>query len=300
MIVSEKPDSVINWPWMSKNYDHFRRIDSSAVSDNFKNGTIPDYSKTTTERVPDENRFVVEVLDTYMYEPMEMVIFKDGRIMYVERRGDIKMYDPKTKKSKVIDRFDVSITGNYEDGILGVTLDPDFEKNNWIYINYSPAGKVAKQNVSRFVMKGDSILKETEKIVLEIPTQRETCCHSGGHLTFGPGNNLYISTGDNTSSKESDGFTPIDERPGRAPFDAQKSSGNTHDLRGKILRIHPEPDGTYTIPDGNLFPKDGSKGKPEIYVMGTRNAFRFSVFEGLKFFLNYDKRVTPEFEGLEK
>ena len=35
MIVSEKPDSVINWPWMSKNYDHFRRIDSSAVSDNF-------------------------------------------------------------------------------------------------------------------------------------------------------------------------------------------------------------------------------------------------------------------------
>lgn len=277
MMFSDKKDTVINWPWMSKNADRFLRTDAAALSDNLTKGSVPDYSKTTIKRMPEENRFVVEVLDTYMYEPMEMVIFKDGRILYVERRGDIKIYDPETKKSKVIAKFDVSITGNYEDGILGVTLDPDFDKNNFIYINYSPAGKVAKQNVSRFVIKGDTILRETEKIVLEIPTQRETCCHSGGHLTFGPGKNLYISTGDNTSSKESDGFTPIDERPGRAPFDAQKSSGNTHDLRGKILRIHPEPDGTYTIPDGNLFPKDGSKGKPEIYVMGTRNAFRFSV-----------------------
>ncbi|OZI05148.1 PKD domain-containing protein, partial [Siphonobacter sp. BAB-5385] len=52
---------------------------------------------------------------------------------------------------------------------------------------------------------------------------------------------------------------------------------NSNDLRGKILRIKPEADGTYTIPEGNLFPKDGSKGRPEIYVMGCRNPFRVSV-----------------------
>lgn len=237
----------------------------------------PDYGAATTARVPEANRFVMEVLDTYMYEPMEMVVFSDGRVLYLERRGDVKLYDPARKMTKTIATFDVSITGNYEDGMLGVALDPNYEENNWIYINYSPAGTVPKQNVSRFEMVGDSLIMRSEKIVLEIPTQRETCCHSGGHLEFGPNGDLYISTGDNTSSKESDGFTPIDERPGRAPFDAQKSSGNTHDLRGKILRIHPEPDGTYSIPDGNLFPKDGSQGKPEIYVMGTRNAFRFTV-----------------------
>jgi cytochrome c len=237
----------------------------------------PDYSDATTLRVPEENRFVTEVLNTYMYEPMEMVIFPDGRVLYLERRGNVKMYNPADGNTRTIATFNVSITGNYEDGMLGVALDPDFENNHWIYINYSPAGDIPKQNVSRFEMVGDSILRATEKIVLEIPTQRETCCHSGGHLEFGPDGDLYISAGDNTSSKESDGFSPIDERPGRAPFDAQKSSANTNDLRGKILRIHPEPDGTYTIPDGNLFPKDGSRGKPEIYVMGTRNAFRFTV-----------------------
>src|SRR5690606_37548887 len=113
--------------------------------------------------------------------------------------------------------------------------------------------------------------------ILEVPTQRETCCHSAGHLEFGADGNLYISTGDNTSSKESNGYTPIDERPGRGPFDAQKSSVNTNDLRGKILRIRPQPDGSYTIPEGNLFPPGAPDTRPEIYVMGTRNAFRFTV-----------------------
>lgn len=292
-------DTVRNWPWYERliqeslaaradpwnsRYDGGRisfllNPSAPAVAQalDFTIDDLPKYSNATSPRVPDANRFVTEVLDTYMYEPMEMVVFNDGRVLYLERRGDVKLYNPVRKKTKTIATFDVSITGNYEDGMLGVALDPDYEKNHWIYINYSPAGSVAKQNVSRFEMIGDSLILSSEKIILEIPTQRETCCHSGGHLEFGPDGDLYISTGDNTSSKESDGFTPIDERPGRAPFDAQKSSGNTHDLRGKILRIHPEPNGTYSIPDGNLFPKDGSRGAPEIYVMGTRNAFRFTV-----------------------
>ena len=54
-------------------------------------------------------------------------------------------------------------------------------------------------------------------------------------------------------------------------------AGNTNDLRGKILRIHPEDDGTYTIPEGNLFPKGTEKTRPEIYVMGDRNPWRISI-----------------------
>lgn len=303
VVLNVVKDTVLNWPWFQEitkdrlasksnpwksRYDGGRvyfaqlngeQTDNDIIEDavDYSIGSAPDFSHATTPRVPEANRFVVEVLDTYMYEPMEMVIFDDGRVLYLERRGDVKLFNPAEKKTKTIATFDVSITGNYEDGMLGVALDPDYKNNHWIYINYSPAGNIPKQNVSRFEMIGDSLIRSSEKIVLEIPTQRETCCHSGGHLEFGPEGDLYISTGDNTSSKESDGFSPIDERPGRAPFDAQKSSGNTHDLRGKILRIHPEPDGSYTVPDGNLFPKDGSQGKPEIYVMGTRNAFRFTV-----------------------
>jgi PKD repeat protein len=50
------------------------------------------------------------------------------------------------------------------------------------------------------------------------------------------------------------------------------------DLRGKILRIKPNDDGTYAIPPGNMF-TDGS-GKPEIYTMGNRNPFRIAVDRG--------------------
>ena len=78
---------------------------------------------------------------------------------------------------------------------------------------------------------------------------------------------------------ESDGYTPIDERPNRNPaFDAQRSAANTNDLRGKILRIKPDPtEADYTIPAGNLFAPGEADTRPEIYAMGFRNPFRISV-----------------------
>lgn len=237
----------------------------------------PDFSKATAARVPDANRFVTVTLDSDLNEPMQMAILPDQRVLFIEREGLVKLYKPGEQKAKVIAKFNVSTEGNYEDGLLGVAADPKFGQNGWVYVYYSPVGLGPKQHLSRFIMKGDSLLMNSEKVVMEVPVQRETCCHSAGGIEFGPDGLLYLSTGDNTSSKESDGFTPIDERPGRAPFDAQKSSANMDDLRGKILRIKPEPDGSYSIPDGNLFAKDGSEGRPEIYVMGARNPFRFTV-----------------------
>ncbi|WP_418606282.1 PQQ-dependent sugar dehydrogenase [Georgenia sp. SUBG003] len=61
--------------------------------------------------------------------------------------------------------------------------------------------------------------------------------------------------------------------------DARRTSGNTNDLNGKILRIHPEDDGTYTVPEGNLFPESEDPGetRPEIYVMGVRNISRLQI-----------------------
>lgn len=103
------------------------------------------------------------------------------------------------------------------------------------------------------------------------------CCHSGGSLEFGKDGFLYISVGDNTNPFESSVYAPIDERAERQLFDAQRSASNTNDLRGKILRINPKTDGTYSIPKGNLFPEGTEKCRPEIYVMGCRNPFRFSV-----------------------
>lgn len=233
-----------------------------------------DYDKATSRLAPEENRFTKVVLDFNLNEPTEMAVLPDGRIVFLERRGNVKLYTPSDGKVKVINRFNV--WSKEEDGMIGIAADPGFKQNNWLYIFYSHPTRSANI-LSRFVFSGDSIDMKSEVEMLEVPVQRETCCHTGGSLAFGPKGDLFISTGDNTSPFESNGFSPSDEREGRGPFDAQKSSSNPNDLRGKVLRIHPEPDGTYTIPEGNLFPKGEAGTRPEIYAMGCRNPYRISI-----------------------
>lgn len=233
-------------------------------------GAIPGDAGATID-----SNFQKVVLDAMPINPMELAVAKDGRVFYVERAGTIKVWKPDTQGTVVVGQLNVF--SGLEDGLLGITLDPGFATNNWLYLFYSPAGATSKQHVSRFTLTGDTLDLGSESILLLIPTQRDQCCHSGGSLTFGPNGDLFISAGDNTNPFESDGYAPVDERSGRAPWDAQKSSGNANDLRGKILRIRPQPDGTYTVPPGNLFPTGTPNTRPEIYVMGNRNPFRIAV-----------------------
>jgi cytochrome c len=231
------------------------------------------YNRVKTKRVPPENRFNKQVLDFNLDEPMELEELPGKGILFIERRGNIKLFDFETATTKEITKLDL-FYGN-EDGLLGLAVDPNYEENNWIYLFYS-AKDIEEQYVSRFTLKGDQLDEDSEKVLLKIPIIRE-CCHSGGALEFGPDGNLFIGTGDNTNPFESQGFAPIDERADRALWDAQKSAANTNDLRGKILRIKPEADGTYSIPKGNLFPEGTANTRPEIYIMGCRNPFRFSI-----------------------
>jgi cytochrome c len=234
---------------------------------------------------PEDNRFTKVVLVQKLEEPIQFDILPDGRVIYAERKGKLKVYDPKTKQVKLVADIPVSTkyvskTGEItegEDGLQGVILDPDYAKNNWIYLYYSPKDGDPKNILVRHEWKGDKLIERSKKVLLDVVVQREECCHVGGGMLFDKSGNLYLSTGDNTFSRSSDGFTPIDERPGAAPRDAQKSSGNTNDLRGKILRIHPEKDGTYTIPEGNLFPPGTPLTRPEIYTMGNRNPWRLTI-----------------------
>lgn len=257
---------------LKKSQEDIADLINYSIQDNTIN-----YKKSTTLAVPDDNQYTRVVLDDQINEPMELDVMPDGKVIYIQRRGEVKLFDPATKSVKLLATFNVTTEGNYEDGLLGLALDPEFEKNRRVYFYYSAPEPDSLNRLSRFYMAGDSLIMSSEKTILEVPVQRKTCCHTGGAIQFGPDGLLYLSTGDNTSSKESDGYTPIDEREDRGPYDAQKSSGNTMDLRGKILRIKINNDGSYSIPDGNLFPVNGIKGRPEIYVMGVRNPFRFSI-----------------------
>ncbi|MES2458543.1 MAG: PQQ-dependent sugar dehydrogenase [Bacteroidota bacterium] len=238
-----------------------------------------------TAKKPDDNRFTKVVLAQRLEEPMQFQVLKDGRVIFAERKGKIKVYDPQTGKTIVIKQLAVSTkyvsqTGEVsegEDGLQGLILDPDFEKNHWVYVYYSPQGDESKNTLVRYTWTGNQLAESSRKVLLDVEVQRFECCHVGGGMVFDKNKNLYLSTGDNTFSRASSGFSPLDERPGKSPQDSQKGSSNTNDLRGKILRIHPEPNGTYTIPQGNLFPKGTPKTRPEVYTMGNRNPWRLSI-----------------------
>lgn len=242
------------------------------------------FAKAHSVRVPEENRFTKVVLDEKLDEPVELAVLPDSRVLFVERKGNVKIYDPTSGKTKVIAKIDVSTKYHFadgdqaeaEDGLLGVALDPQFEKNNWIYLYYSPTGDDPKNILTRYELRGDELIESSRKVLLEVAVQREQCCHTGGSIAFDANGNLFVSTGDNTSPR-STAYAPMDERQGRMPWDAQKGPSNTNDLRGKVLRIHPEPDGSYTIPEGNLFPVGTPKTRPEIYTMGARNPYRIAV-----------------------
>ncbi len=249
-----------------------------------------DYSKAKTQIPPDEDRFVKTVLSQgEFFEPTEMTILPNFDIVVVQRRGEILIYKNDTKKVKTAGFLDVywktkiNTDVNAEEGLMGITKDPDFSENNYVYLFYSPSD-TSVNRLSRFEFKNDSLIKSTEKIILQFYSQREICCHTGGSIAFGPGRILYLSTGDNSTPFDepkgqyvNHGFAPLDDRPGHEQYDARRTSGNANDLRGKILRIKVNEDGTYEIPEGNLYPKGTTGTKPEIYVQGNRNPYRISV-----------------------
>ena len=241
-----------------------------AIGDNER-----DYSSSKTTAMPEQNRFSKTIIATTLDEPTELAVAPDGKVFFIERGGRVLLYDPKTNVTRAIHQLNVF--DDLEDGLLGIAVDPNYSFNKRIFLFYSPAGEIAVQHISSFTFDGNLLDTTSERIVIKIPTQRKECCHSAGSLAFDSDGNLLIAVGDNTDSHSSSGYSAQDERPGREAFDSQRTSANTHDLRGKILRIHPLPDGTYTIPEGNLFPKDGSKGRPEIYTMGVRNPYRITI-----------------------
>ncbi|WP_062204224.1 ThuA domain-containing protein [Streptomyces sp. NBRC 109706] len=223
---------------------------------------------------PLDEGFEKVTLDDNTSNPMELAVADDGRVFYIDRNGAVKVIGT---DGSVATAGTLSVYTGQEFGLLGIALDPDFTDNGWIYLYYSPQGTEEIDRVSRFTVQGNTLDLASEEVVLTVDTQRQECCHAGGALEFDTQGNLYIATGDNTNPFASDGYSPIDEQEGRAAWDAQRTSANSAVLNGKVLRITPQPDGGYTVPDGNLFAEGTENTRPEIYAMGFRNPFRIGI-----------------------
>ena len=253
---------------------------------------------------PDQSAFQKVTLNDRPGEPISLAVLPDGRVLHTARTGEVRIYDPRTMLNPIA--AVVPVYQHDEEGLQGIAIDPNFRRNRWVYLYYSPPGDTPVDDpatpdvnegdapltgtqadwdrftgvvrLSRFKLRGNSLVLRSEQQIIDVPVDRGICCHVGGQIAFDGAGLLYLSTGDDTNPFESDGYVPLDDRAGRNPaFDARRSAGNTNDLRGKLLRIRVTPGGGYTVPRGNLFRRGTPRTRPEIYAMGLRNPFRFDV-----------------------
>ena len=189
----------------------------------------PDAVAVADNEPPEENRFTKVVLTEGMDEPMEMSFLNDGHVLIIERKGGLNPLILKTNQMKLIATIPVNtkytskegVVSEAEEGLMGIVVHPKFEENHWIYLYY--ADPIDKKHVlARWELHDDSLYASTKKIIMEVPTQREVCCHTGGGMAFDQRGNLYLTVGNNTANPVS-GTSDLDERPGRESWDDQRS-----------------------------------------------------------------------------
>jgi len=227
-----------------------------------------------------------------MGEPMSMTVLPDRSVLHTARNGTVRRTTAAGATNVV---GNIPVYTHDEEGLQGIAADPGFATNRQIFLYYSPplstpGGDAPStgtdfsawngvNRLARVTLNSDFTLNMSSQVtVLDVATNRGMCCHVGGDIDFDAAGNLYLSTGDDSNPFDSGGFAPLDERTNRNPvYDSQRSAGNTNDLRGKVLRIKVNADGSYTSPAGNLFAPGTARTRPEIYAMGLRNPFRFNV-----------------------
>lgn len=184
-------------------------------------------------------------------DPTAMTIAPDGRIFITEKNGKVRIVRdgqllPDPFLTLTVDNFN-------ERGLGGIVLDPDFDRNHYIYLFYNVLGKNYNR-VSRFTANGDYAIPNSEQIVLELDPLAGTI-HNGGAMQFGPDGKLYISVGDGANGS---------------------TAQNLNSLLGKILRIN--TDGS--IPEDNPFYTQTTGKYRSIWALGFRNSFTFAFQPG--------------------
>ena len=164
----------------------------------------------------DQQGYETEILAQNLETPWAIDFLPDGEMIFTERGGKVSIFNNST--TKIVGTINVTQMG--ESGLLGIAVDPEFDKNKFVYIYYTSQNG---NRISRFTLNGT--LQNETVLIDRIPNAQ---FHNGGRLKFGPDGKLYATTGDTTNSQ---------------------SAQDINSLGGKILRIN--KDGT--VPSDNPF-----------------------------------------------
>src|SRR5687768_15664779 len=191
--------------------------------------------------------------------PTAMAFSPDGRLFVCLQGGQLRVIKNGVLLATPFLTVTTDATG--ERGLLGITFDPNFPTNNFLYLYYTVTSTPRHNRVSRFTANGDVAVAGSELPILDLENLSATN-HNGGAIHFGPDGKLYVATGENA-----------------VPSNAQTLNNRL----GKILRIN--SDGT--IPTNNPFFNTATGPNRSIWVLGLRNPFTFAFQPGTtRMFIN--------------
>jgi glucose/arabinose dehydrogenase len=226
-------------------------------------GEPPTSGPTTDAEAPLDGIEIAATPVAQVDSPTALVVRPGSPTMYVaERDGRVR---PVTVTGTGRDRsyqvgepvLDISadVVADGERGLLDIEFSDD---GGTLYVHYSLAPD-GDARVAAYTMDGDQVDTGSYRELLAIEDPFPN--HNGGEMEFGPDGYLYIALGD-----------------GGGGGDPEGNGQDTQALLGKILRIDPaNPSGgrAYGIPPDNPF-ADGEGGRPEVWLYGVRNPWRFS------------------------
>ncbi len=202
----------------------------------------------TTEPLP--QGAIVQTILPGMNQPVAMAFDPQGRLFYTERSGAVRLFTNDLLQASPVITFPNIYQGTtcIESRLLGITVDPNFNTNHYVYVFYTEPSecRVALNRVVRFV-ESNGVGSNPIDIFTSPQTEQ---VHQGGIINFGPDGKLYISLGDNYTWENAQNVTV---KP------------------GKIHRLN--PDGTIP-PDNPVFTQTGAL--PSLYAIGFRNPFGFA------------------------
>lgn len=178
--------------------------------------------------------------------PVGLSLAPDGRVFFNERlTGKIRIINPQWQLVPT-EFCQIAIATSGEQGLLGLTLDPEFATNHFVYVYHSASGPL-RNRVVRYTEASGSCTQET--IILDhLPASTN---HNGGIVQFGPDGKLYVVIGDAENTANSQSLTT---------------------LAGKILRLN--PDGS--APSDNPFFSNPSANAQKVFSLGHRNSYGFT------------------------
>ncbi|MET0555050.1 MAG: PQQ-dependent sugar dehydrogenase, partial [Vicinamibacteria bacterium] len=204
--------------------------------------------------------FTEAQIATGLSNPTTMAFAPDGRLFVCLQGGQLRI----VKNNALLPTpfLTVPVSSSGERGLLGVTFDPQFSTNNFVYVYYTATSPAAHNRVSRFTANGDVAVAGSETILMELNNLSSATNHNGGAMHFGPDGKLYIAVGENANGAN-----------------AQSMSN----LLGKMLRIN--KDGT--IPSDNPFFATATGQNRAIWTLGLRNPYTFAFQPGTgRMFIN--------------